>query len=86
MRKMTDDWRSNLDNQKSVAAISVDLSKAFDSVDYNLLLAKLKAYGFNESALELMEAYMYGRRQRVKINGLDSHRVPCWDLYCLIFL
>ena len=52
--KMTEDWRRSLDRRESALAVAVDLSKAFDSVNYNLLLAKLKAYGFSQPALSLM--------------------------------
>ena len=52
--------------------VAVDLSKAFDSVCHPLLLAKLKAYGFTDDALELMSAYLLGRRQRVKLDGVYS--------------
>ena len=41
-------------------AVAVDLSKAFDSVNHNLLLAKLKAYGPSESAMTLMSSYLLG--------------------------
>ena len=71
--KMTDDWRGNLDDRKHVAAVTVDLSKAFDSVFHNLMLAKLKAYGFSEAGIELMKAYLHDRRQRVKVNGTYSN-------------
>ena len=43
--------------------MAVNSSKAFDSVCLPLLLAKLKAYGFTDDALELMTAYLLGRRQ-----------------------
>ena len=45
---------------------------SFDSVCHPLLLAKLKAYGFTDDALELMSAYLLGRRQRVKLDGVYS--------------
>ena len=54
--------------------VAVDLSKAFDSVCHPLLLAKLKAYGFTDDALELMTAYLLGGRQSVKLDGVYSPR------------
>ena len=65
-----------LDRRETVAVVAVDLSKAFDSVCHPLLLAKLKAYGFTDDALELMTAYLLGRRQRVKLDGAYSQWRP----------
>ena len=48
------------------------LSKAFDSIDHNLLLAKLNAYGFSKSALRLIKNYLSNRWQRTKINSSFS--------------
>ena len=70
--KMTEDWRRSLDRRESALAVAVDLSKAFDSVNYNLLLAKLKAYGFSQPALSLMSTYLLGRKQRVCLHGVCS--------------
>ena len=67
--KMSEDWRACLDRREAVAVVTVDLSKAFDSVCHPLLLAKLKGYGFTDDSLELMTAYLLGRRQRVKLDG-----------------
>ena len=48
--KLTEDWRRCLDNKKIVVVISMDLSKAFDSISRQLLIAKLKAYGWMTGA------------------------------------
>ena len=52
--------------------MAIDLSKAFDFVCRPLLLAKLKEYGFTHDALEIMTAYLIGRRERVKLDGVHS--------------
>ena len=53
-----------------MSAIFMDLSKAFDTINHNRLLAKLKAYGFSKQAL--MCSYLKNRRQRVQINNKFS--------------
>ena len=47
----------------------MELSKAFDTMDHDLLLAKLKAYGFSFNALDLMCSYLKNQKQSVKINN-----------------
>lgn len=74
--KMTDDWRALLDQKMIVGVAAIDLSKAFDSICHNLLLAKLKAYGLRNSALRLLESYLSDRYQRVKCNGRFSTWLP----------
>ena len=84
--KLTGDWRACLHRREAVAAVAIDLSKAFDSVCRPLPPAKLKAYGFTHDALEIMTAYLLGRRQRVKLDGVHSTwrtiktGVPQWSL------
>ena len=50
----------------------MDLSKAFDTVNRSLLLAKLKAYGFSNQTLSLLQSYLYSRFHRGTINGSFS--------------
>ena len=63
--RLTEDWRAGLDNKELVAVISLDLSKAFDCVPHELLLAKLKVYGVAEQGVALLRNYLSGRSQRV---------------------
>ena len=58
-----------MDNGGFAGALLMDLSKAFDCLNPELLLAKLHAYGFSRSALVLIHSYLSNRRQRVIING-----------------
>ena len=50
----------------------MDLFKAFDTLDHDLLIAKLHAYGFDKNALRLIKSYLTDRWQRAKINTAYS--------------
>ena len=55
-----------------VSALFLHLSKAFVAINHDLLLAKLKAYGFSPNALKLMHSYLNNRKQQVRINNKFS--------------
>ena len=57
-----------LDNKDFGGAVLMDLSKAFDSINHNLLIAKLHAYVFDKSSLKLLFSYLNNRGDRTKIN------------------
>ena len=61
------------DKRGFVGLLLTDLSKAFDCIDHELLIAKSHAYGFNIKSLELIHSYLYDRLQRVKINSSFIH-------------
>ena len=49
-----------------------DLSKAFDCIDHNLLIAKLDAYGFEKQSIDFFHSYLTKRKQRAKVNSAYS--------------
>ena len=65
---MLEKWKKVLDKKENIAALFMDLSKAFDTTNHELLLANLKAYGFSKQALSFMYGYLKNRGQRIQIN------------------
>ena len=57
---------------KPCAAILTDLSKAFDCLVHDFLIAKLEAYGFFYEALKVMHNYLRDRKHRTKVNDSFS--------------
>ena len=70
--RLVDQLLFNLDNDKATGLVFIDYKKAFDLIDHNLLLSKLKALGVGESSLPLFRDYLSGRRQYVNIDGHHS--------------
>ena len=56
-----------VDNNKAFSALLTDLSKAFDCICHDLLVAKLHAYGLSLPALKMIQNYLLNRKQRTKI-------------------
>ena len=69
---VTELWRSALDKGGAVGALAMDLSKAFDCLPHDLIVAKLLAYGMSEKSVTLFCSYLRGRFQRVKIGDARS--------------
>ena len=69
---MIDKWKKAVDNHKVFGAILTDLSKAFDCICHDLLIAKLNAYGLSLPALTLITDYLQNRKQRTKIGSTYS--------------
>ena len=69
---MIEKWKRALDENMEVGAIFIDLSKAFDTLNHRLFLAKLKAYGLQPTALKQMENYLTGRFPRTKVSNSYS--------------
>ena len=70
---MIDKWKKAVDNNKIFGAVLIDLSKAFDCICHDLLIAKLNAYGVSLPALKLIKDYLQNRKQRTKIGSSYSN-------------
>ena len=67
--RLKNQLNKSLDRKENIGLIMMDLSKAFDCIPHNLLIAKLYAYGFDKNSLSLIHSYLKERHQRVKINA-----------------
>ena len=67
-----EEWRSALDRGDHVAAILMDLPKAFDSLPHSLIRDKLTAYGLSKNAVSLISDYLSDRKQCVQIGNHQS--------------
>ena len=66
---MLRDWQNCIANSGKVGALLIDLSKAFDCLPHDLLLAKLAAYGISNKSIKLLRHYLSNRKQRVRIGS-----------------
>ena len=94
MRKYVDTFLS-LEEKGFGGAVLTNISKAFDTLNHDLLLAKLGAYGFNNAALRLIRSFLTKRWQRTKVDSSFStwsevlHGVPQGSVlgpFCLTYL
>jgi hypothetical protein len=69
---MIEKMKESRDKGNHAGAILMDLSKAFDTINHELLIAKLHAYGFSIDALELVNSYLSDRWHRTKVNNSYS--------------
>ena len=69
---LIENTEKTIDNKMFVCRVFVDLQKAFDTVDHNILLHKLSHYGIRDIANCWFSSYLSNRKQFVTINGFDS--------------
>ena len=63
---LIENWKKILDKNGSRRTVLMGLSKAFDTIKYDLLVAKLYAYGFNKESLKLLHSYLSNRWHMTK--------------------
>ena len=66
--KMLAKWKLVLDKGCNIGAVFMDLSTVFDTLNHELLLAKLNAYRFSENFIAYIKSYLSNRYQRTNIN------------------
>ena len=71
---LTENWKKVLDNKGFGGAVLMDLSKAFGTINHDLLVAKLHAYGFSNDSLKLLYSYLKidGIEQKLTINSVHG--------------
>ena len=70
--RLIETWKKHMDLKFFVGAVLMDLSKAFDCVPHDLLIAKMQAYGFEMDTLIFFYSYLKNRKQCVKVNNVFS--------------
>lgn len=80
---ITDNWYLNIDDGLTNAILFIDLKKAFDTIDHEILLSKLELYGFKGVSLNLFRDYLSDRTQVTVINNVNSETsfISCGAYY-----
>ena len=69
---ITETIREAIDSGSFACGVFIDLQKAFDTVDHNILLSKLYHYGIRGASYQWFKSYLSDRKQFVSINGFNS--------------
>ena len=70
--KITNKWYKALNDGKIIGCIALEITKAFDVLNFDILLKKLDAYNCHISTVKWFQSYLYGRKQFVKLDDLKS--------------
>ena len=74
--ELVDQIRLSMGSNQMTCGIFIDLSKAFDTVNHQILIHKLEHYGIRGNALELFKSYLNNRKQYVQIENSKSKTRP----------
>ena len=72
LKHLTERWREAIERKLFVGILSVDLTKAFDTVSHNIILRKLNDLGIRRDIWLWLKNYLTERRHFVRIKGCDS--------------
>ena len=69
---MIDHISKAMESGKTPCALFIDLSKAFDTLSFDILIRKLRHYGVTDTELRLLTSYLTNRKQYVVLNNNES--------------
>lgn len=72
LHNIIDKWLNNIDDGKLTGVLFIDLSKAFDTVNHQVLLHKHLSFGICNNSFKWFQSYLYGRTQSVRGKGVLS--------------
>ena len=76
------DITSSLGNVEYTLGVFIDLSKAFNTVDHQILIKKLQYYGIDGTALEWFKSYLSNRKQHISSQDISK---SCLDIICGVY-
>ena len=91
---MAENYKKALDQGNEYGSLLTDLSKVFDCLQHDVIVAKLHAYSFSIESLKLINSYLTERKQRVKGNDQFSSWLDIvvgvpqglyWDRFCSLY-
>jgi hypothetical protein len=75
---------SALNNKSIVGGVFCDLTKAFNCVDYKMLISKLESYGTIDKANQLIKSYLSSRHQRVTIQKKNYYSDKFFSKWAIV--
>ena len=76
--KFRDDIRKALNRNEVTMSVLIDYSKAFDTIDHQILLKKLVSLNLSNSSIKIIMSYLTSRHQYVQIDDQSSYRLPIY--------
>ena len=75
----TNSWSVNIDNGFLNSVVFIDLKKAFDTIDHEIILRKMSYFGADQETITWFQSYLSNRTQRCNVNGRLStpHTITC---------
>ena len=69
MLEATNSWSANIENGFLNGVVFIDLNKAFDTIDHEIILRKLSYFGADQATIKWFQSYLSDRTQRCNVNG-----------------